>query len=244
MSWELYYTSAERGLKPHSRGFCTVARTDGIPSVVFERLESLSGYQPVFPGGSIRAEENPVSWSHWRIPVASRTRSVLSRVAYVGSDYSGRPSSFAHHVLLEPSEQQAAGPVAMLRSRDLMESSWVGEPMVLPPRVLPDEAAPLAIASGSPWPERLAAAFRQDPEKPVYIVYRPTDDVLPMLDESISLLPPPMRWQVTFTTHFNELPAGLTCAWRCVVADTPAAAAATRAAKGLLIDLTREPEGS
>ena len=54
MSWELYYTSANRGLRPHSSGFCTVARTDGMSAAVVERLESLSSYQPIHPGGARR----------------------------------------------------------------------------------------------------------------------------------------------------------------------------------------------
>jgi hypothetical protein len=239
MSWELYYTSANRGLRPHSRGFCTVARTDGMPSAVVERLESLSSYQPIYPGGSALADRNPVAWSHWKIPVGSRNRSVLSRVAFVGSDYTGRPSKFAHHVLLEPAEQAQMGPAGMMLSEWVMRSTWEGEPTLLESRPLEGTATadPPIASDNRAWPARLAEAFREEPERPAYVIYEPQIDLLPMLNAAIQLLPLPARWQVTFSTYFTDLPAGLNCAWRCVVAGTPAAAAA-RGAMGFLIDLT------
>jgi hypothetical protein len=238
MSWELYYTSAERGLNPHSRGFCTVARTDGMPAAVVDRLESLSHYSPVYPAGSDRADRNPVAWSHWRIPVGARTRSVLSRVAFVRSDYTGRAGNFAHHVLLEPAEQAPAGPVAVLREPGVMEERWDAEPMMLPARIIePPVRTNPASAHSASWPARLAEAFVAEPERPAYVIYEAGADLLPMLGEAAALLPPALRWQVTFSTYFTELPAGLACAWRCVPAGTPAVAAA-RAASGLIIDLT------
>jgi hypothetical protein len=237
MSWELYYTSAERGVNPHSRGFCTVARSEGMPAAVIERLESLSNYSPVYPAGSERAGRNPVAWSHWRIPLGARTRSVLSRVAFVASDHSGRAGKFAHHVLLEPSEQSPVGPIAMMRGSDAMQDEWDAEPMMLPARII-EMAASTAPpnASGEAWPARLAEAFMAEPERPAYVIYEAGTDLLPMLGEAVALLPMALRWQVTFSTYFTELPAGLACAWRCVPAGTPAVAAA-RAAQGLTIDL-------
>ena len=49
MSQELHYTSVPRGLRPGTLGFCTVAMTPQIPGPLFEHLENLSGYQPVYP---------------------------------------------------------------------------------------------------------------------------------------------------------------------------------------------------
>lgn len=243
MSWELYYASADRGLKPHSRGFCTVARTEGMPAAVVERLESLSSYQPVYPGGSPLANRNPVSWSHWKIPVGPRSRSVLSRVAFVGSDYTGRPGKFAHHVLLEPAEQDPMGPVAMMLNKDLMKTTWDGEPRLLGPRPLAlgvSAATPPNASGDQGISTRLAQAFQDEPERPVYVIYDPATDLLPTLHGAIALLPTALRWQVTFSTYFTELPAGLGCAWRCAISGTPAATTA-RAVKGMLIDLAGDP---
>src|SRR5687768_15936271 len=110
MSQELFYTSAPRGLRPGSKGFCTVAATAGMPGPLAERLESLSGYRPLFPPGHPSAHLNPVVWAHWRLNVAGKSGSVLSRVAFAGYDYTQRTNKFAHHIFLEPSEQVAAGP--------------------------------------------------------------------------------------------------------------------------------------
>jgi hypothetical protein len=237
MSFELYYTSAERGLKPHSRGFCTVARTEGLAPPVIERLESLSNYQPLYPAGSELADRNPIAFAHWRIPMGGRTRSVLSRVAFVRSDYNGRPGKFAYHLVLDPSEQWPAGPVAMMTEPALMQTAWAGEPRLLPPRRLQQESFEQGVANdATAQAAQLAEAFRVDPEKPVFVIYRIGTDMLSILDQAIALLIPALRWQVTFNTYFTELPAGLNCAWRCVVADTPAASAA-RAAKGLVLEV-------
>jgi hypothetical protein len=48
MSQELIYTSAPRGLKPGTRGFCTVVSTQQMSQPLAERLESLSGYRHVY----------------------------------------------------------------------------------------------------------------------------------------------------------------------------------------------------
>lgn len=236
MSLELFYTSAERGLKPHSRGFCTVARSEGLTPPVIERLESLSSYQPLYAAGSPMAEKNPITFAHWRIVVGNRARSVLSRIAFVESDFSGRPGKFAHHVVLEPAEQWPAGPAAMLAASGVMQSSWVGEPKVLPPRTLSNIATPIEPSPAPDVSNQLADAFNNEPEKPVYLVYAPEVSILPIINEAIERLAPAMRWQVTFNTYFSELPAGLSCAWRCVVADTPAAAVAW-ASKALVLQV-------
>ena len=60
MSQELHYTSVPRGLKPGSRGFCTVGMTPHMPGPLVDRLEALSGYQPFFPPHDPSAALNPV----------------------------------------------------------------------------------------------------------------------------------------------------------------------------------------
>lgn len=88
MSFELLYTSAPSGLKPGTRGFTTVLCTEGIPPNVVQRLETLSGYRHVFSAQDTRATENPVCYSHLRVPIAGKPTSVLSRIAAYGVDYS------------------------------------------------------------------------------------------------------------------------------------------------------------
>src|SRR5665213_3458916 len=128
MSLELIYTSAPRGLRPGTSGFCTVAMTGRIPDPLVERLESLSGYRAVYPLGDPQAAQNPVVWAHWRVNVGDRPRSVLSRVAFAGADYSQRSNKFAHHIVVEPNEQPPAGPAWVLGQSGVMESEWAQEP--------------------------------------------------------------------------------------------------------------------
>jgi hypothetical protein len=228
MAWELYYTSAPRGLRPGSRGFCTVARTEGMPLAMADRLESLSGYQP--------------AGMHATSATLKLPRSVLSRVAMGGSDYSGRLNKFAYHLVLETAEQARAGPAWMLVQPGVMKTSWEGDPHLLKPLKLPIPAEG-DVLSGLPADKRdaraLADAFVADATKSACIVYPPGMDPLPLLADALSLLEPKLRWQVTFSTSFHELSAGLSCTWRCIPAGTPAAADAPRhATSGVVIDLT------
>jgi hypothetical protein len=249
MSQELIYTSAPRGLKPGSRGFCTVAATAGMPPPLVERLESLSGYRPLFPAGDPSAHLNPVSYAHWKLSIGGRSGSVLSRVAFAGFDYTQRSNKIAHHLYLDVSEQPPAGPAWVMLQPGVLESQWEGEPSIIHSgRKIPDaEQVPApcgawrAATGDAGWAGVLAASFVADPEKPAYIIYKPGTEILPLLNEAILLLPRALRWEVTFNTYFNELPAGLGCAWRCcVVGSASAAVLAKRGAASLIVDLTEK----
>ena len=70
------------------------------------------------------------------------------------------------------------------------------------------------------------------------LIFPPGTDVLPLVAESLALLPAELRWRVTFSTYFTKLPPGIACQWRCVIEGTPEAAAAQQGPPGtLLIDL-------
>ena len=61
------------------------------------------------------------------------------------------------------------------------------------------------------------------------------------------LLPPRERWNVTFNTYFTSLPAGATCAWRCMLADSDELRELRRHPRMEILDLTRplpEPDGA
>src|SRR5438046_2675698 len=103
MCEELIFTSAPRGLHPGSQGYCTVAQTRGLGVVWRQRIEELSG-----------SRGSAVAFSHLRIRGEGGTRSVLSRVAPVDREYTGRTNVFAHHVVLDPGERPASGPAWLL----------------------------------------------------------------------------------------------------------------------------------
>ena len=93
MSHELFYTSAPRGLQPGSRGFCTVAMTQGLSGLLLEKLEQLSGYRALFPPHDAKAALNPVAHAHLRLTVGGRSVRVLSRVCAAGLDYTQRTNT-------------------------------------------------------------------------------------------------------------------------------------------------------
>lgn len=245
MTQELLYTSAPRGLKPGSRGFCTVVCTQGMSPPLATALESLSAYRHVYPPGDANAVDNPVAWSHIKLTVGGRPYSVMSRVSDYGLDYSQRGNKIAHHVVLDPREQTPGGPAWLLAQPGFMQSDWDGEPRVLsagrPTRRGSHPAGICAVwkeaTSDAGWAGVLAESFLANPERQAYIVFKPGINLLPLLVEAIGLLPPERRWDVTFSTYFTNIPPGATCNWRCVLAGSPESLHASRFSSTVQISL-------
>ena len=227
MSQELHYTSVPRGLLPGTRGFCTVACTPNMSGPLRERLESLSGYQQVFAPHDPKVGLNPVVFSHHRLNLGGRSYSVLSRVCFAGLDYTSRSNKYAHHVVLDPGERPA-GPAWLLGQPGFMEPIWQGEPrFITAGRTPPQGDHPAGIAHAwrsltgdAGWAGTLAESFITDQQRPVVLIFEPGMNLLPLLVEALALLPVPRRWDVEFSTYFTQLPHGLTCAWRGVLAGT------------------------
>ncbi|MEX0713231.1 MAG: hypothetical protein WD278_12825, partial [Pirellulales bacterium] len=254
MSQEIIYTSAPRGLKPGSRGFCTVVSTQGMAKNLAERLESLSGYRQVFPPQDPKAHWNPVVHSHLRLSVGGRTLHVLSRISAHGLDYTQRANKFAHHVVLDPSELPAAGPAWLISAPGFLEETWDGEPRILAAGRKPPTGAAAAgicqawrqLAGDAGWGGVLAETAL-DPVRQAVIVFRPGMEMLPLLVESLNLLPAESRWGITFSTYFTKLPPGVDCKWRCMLEGTPEILAARRSPHITVIDLCRpavQPPGA
>jgi hypothetical protein len=249
MSSELLYTSAPKGLRHGSRGFCTVLTTAGMPINVISRLEALSGYRPLFPPGTPQANRNPVAFSHQRLVVGGNAVTVLSRIAAYGTDYSGRDNKLAHHVTLEPSEFAAAGPAWVIRQRSVMRTEWLGQ-CETPPSgpVIPRGDQQPRICSGwksvagdAGWGGVIAEAFASEDRQPLWVIYSLDHQqrVLELVDESISLLPVELRWQATFNTYAVNVPPDVDCKLRMVPAESREANKAP--ADGKTIDLTKSP---
>ncbi|MCK6486262.1 MAG: hypothetical protein L6R00_19245 [Phycisphaerae bacterium] len=247
MAMELMYTSAPRGLKPGSFGYCTVAVTNGMPPPLIQQLEDLSGYNRTQIPGVSDDQTNPPSYAHWRIVLGGLPYSVLSHVRSEGFDYSKRRNKFAHHVVVQAHEQVDAGPAWVFMQSGFIESTWSGEPRtIMTPKALPaGENSPRTCArwesaAGDPgWAGTLVEAFLLDASRPVYVIYQPPMDVLPLIDEALALLPPKQRWNVTFSTHFMNLRSDLSCTWRfCIAGGAAARNAPANATSGILIDLT------
>ena len=228
MSHELMYTSVARGLRPGEHGFCTVAVTQGIPAALTDKLESLCGYRHLFPPSDQNAHLNPVLNSHLRVQVDGRNYHILSRVVDAGLDYSQRTNKFAHHLVLDRSELPVAGPAWLLLQPSVMEAEWNDRnPQILPAgRRIPSGDAPprpcrrwQEVMGDAGWGGVLASMTTQG--RPAYLIFQPGTNPLPLIAESLALLPSAQRWGVTFSTYYLGLPPDISCQWRCLVADSP-----------------------
>lgn len=244
MSQEILYTSAPQGLKPGSRGFCTVISTPGMSAGLTEKLESLSGYRQMFSGE--HASLNPVNYSHLILNIAGRPYHVLSSIRDAGQDYTQRTNKLAHHVALEPQELQAGGPACALASPGFCENAFDGRPRYLPTGRLPPPDLPRLTpcyawkdaAGDAGWAGVLAEAACQG-GKPVTVIYAPGVEMLPLVEEALRLVPEAQRWKVTFSTYFTKLPIGVDCLWRFMPDGSPEAQSIRRTPHVTVIDLTR-----
>ncbi|TWT87847.1 GAP1-N2 domain-containing protein [Neorhodopirellula pilleata] len=232
MTQELVYTSAASGLKPGSKGFCTIAATNGIAPRTVTLLESLSGYRHAFPPNESPNPANPTAWMHLH---TSGGDSLLSRVADAGLDYSGRSNKIAHHVLLSSNERTDAGPTAMLREDGNLLTTWQGPARWLTARnphggtLDPGKPASIpamtwnALTGDAGWAGVLAQAAQAPTQPECYVIYGAGQEhqILALFDEAVALLPPSHRWQVTFNTFFSKLPPGMACQWRGILKGSP-----------------------
>ncbi|WP_437206316.1 hypothetical protein [Planctomicrobium sp. SH664] len=250
MIQELLYTSAPKGLKPGSRGFCTVVSSAGMAAPVAMTLEGLSGYRPVYPPDDPRVRQNPVVWSHLLMSLGGKRSSILSRVSDYGLDYSQRTNKLAHHVVLDASDRPPAGPAWLVSQPDWMRAHWDGELAIVPAgRQVPRGEQPPAVCTAwkqatgdAGWAGVLAESFLKAPDRPAYLIFAPGMDMLALIGEALALLPPERRWEVTFSTYFTKIPNGATCNWRCVLADSPEANESRRFVQSLRLNLC-EPLG-
>jgi len=244
MLQELIYTSAPVGLKPGSQGFCTVACTTGTPQNVVKLLETLSGYRHVFPPPDPNAGQNPIASSHLLLSLGGVPWHILSRTADAGLDFAQQKNSISHHLVLDKAELQNAGPAAILSQYPFL-TAWNRKPVILPvskklpaissqPRVC-EQWAKLTGDAG--WGGILAETALT--KRPVSIIFRPGMAMLPLVDEALALLPPEVRWQVSFSTYCCNLPNGTGCQWKGILTGSPEMSQAKSTATTLVIDLTQ-----
>ncbi len=241
MALELIYTSAIRGLRAGTSGFCTVAMTKGLPPALVPRLEALGGYR-AGPSGN-----GPHAYCFWRVETATGIAHVLSIVGPAPPDHTARSNKIATYLVLAPDELVPAGPAWLLSQPALLRSEWSGAPAWIdaPVRVPttrdtgPRPCVAWQAATGDAgWAGVLASAFLRDQARPIHVIYGAAIEPLPLVEEAIRLLPEWARWRATFSTYFLQPVAGTPCAWRFCLDGTPAADVA-RQSKGLVIDITR-----
>jgi hypothetical protein len=247
MSHELLYTSAPQGLKPGSQGFCTVASTRGMTPALAQLLEALSSYRIVFPPGQGHADRNPVAFSHLRYDDVGRRCAILSRTCAAGLDYSGRGNTFSHHVILNEAELPSCGPAWAMRQPGFLEKAWdghvrpieVGRPPPYGEEEPPRPCRRWQDATGDAgWGGVVAEACLSRQRQLIYLIFEPGMDLLPLIAESLALVPADRRWGVSFSTYYTGTPYGLECQIRGVLNGSQEHAKARRETSALLLDLT------
>ncbi len=252
MAQELIYTSAPKGLREGSSGFCVVAYTRGMPANLVQLLESLSAYKPVFPHYDKNANLNPVSYSHYKTSIGSTPIHILSRICFAGLDYSKRSNKLAHHLVFDVQERIKCGPAVVFRVPELFLSKWESDPGIIEQQKrLGEYEWPLRkaatweqVTGDAGWAAVLADSFVKTPDKTAFIIFDPNCnvDTLSLVDEALMLLRPEDRWQVSFNTYFTSLPPSVQCNWRFCVPDSDALKEARRQPGALIIDLTKPME--
>ena len=247
MAYELIYTSAERGLRPGTRGFCTVAHTRGIPPQYMQLMEALSAYKGLHSSIDNMADmQEPVSWSHLYSSILGRGVSIISRIGATHPDHTGRSNKLAHHVALNVRERVAPGPAWLCMQDGFLLDEWSDSPHLLDTQKSIPQGS-ISSFQAQNWAELtgdagnaaiLADMFLANPEGIVVILFLPGMEMLPLLAESLALLPETQRWKVTFNTYFSSLPAGSTCCWRCCLPDSDAYRDAKRNPRTKILDLT------
>ena len=206
----------------------------------------MSGYRQAFELNDPRASLNPVNYSHLLLTVAGRRYSVLSRVCDAGMDYTQRTNKLAHHVALTDIERTAGGPAWALAQPGFCITQWDGPPRHFPTGRLPASQDSRfsecrdwkALTGDAGWAGILAESVMAKPSRTASVIFSPGQDMLPLLVEALSLVPPHKRWDVTFSTYFTRLPAGLECHWRFLLEGSPESNAVRNNPHALVIDLS------
>lgn len=223
MSFEIVYTSVRRGLRTGSKGFCTVAATEGIPRALHEKLESLSGYN------HHEAAAGAVNHSHLIVRIQRKVFHVLSRIADAGKDYSGRTNKIAHHLALTTAEteQFSDGPAALFEDSDFWYSHWEGGPEEFAPHRLPETCPDTdgdfdtweSVFGDAGWAGLLGESCSGAPQQ-VSVIVPNGNHTMALLTEAMQLVPPEKRWKLCFSTYFFRQPPGTQCHWRFVMDGT------------------------
>jgi hypothetical protein len=250
MIQELLYTSYEgEGLrKGGGGGFCTVLSTQGMATNLASALERLSGYRHPFDIHDPRSQFNPVNYQHSVINLGGIRYRVLSRIADLRREHTGRSNKLAHHIALPDStDLPICGPSYAMSQPGVCRTDWDNKVTLVPP--IPIEKLPKfdipagicsvwdSVAKDAGWAGAVADWLLSAGKGAVSIVYPLKTDVLALVNEVFRLIPTEKRWDITFSTYYTGLAPGSTCDLRFVLDGTREAEQLRRDYRQTKIDL-------
>lgn len=250
MIQELLYTSHDgKGLRQGGGGgFCTVLSTTGMAANLASALEQLSGYKHPFDIHDVRSANNPVNYRYVVIRVGGITYYVLSRIADLRREHTGRSNKLAHHVALTKDVLPPGGPSFVMSQSKICRSTWDGRVTLVPEipiSVLPKQDMSIGpcrswekISGDAGWAGVAAEHLLSNRQVPFSVIAPINTDSLALVNEVLSLVPPQERWGITFSTYFTSLPAGTSCALRFLLDGTQEAEQLRRDYRQKFIDFT------
>ena len=203
--------------------------TNGLSPQLVGIMERLVAYTPVFMHYDPNSAYNPPSFFHYNVSDGRGRYDLLARVSACGLDHTKRSNKIGHFFLISEAEkrQLAQGPSSLLRDSMLFLSEWRGEPQLFPAErrlnvqeLVPAKASAWEQATGDAgWAAWLASQYLARPDKPCFVLFDPLrqTNLQLLVSESLMLLPPNKRWEVTWNTYLTELPVGQSCQWRFCV---------------------------
>jgi hypothetical protein len=228
-------TSALQGLEDKP-GFQQVLR-ENLSNDIADRLVLRSGYSHPYPFGDSR---NPIVYFHRVERFGASDLHVLARISDAGSDHSGRSNRLSEMVVLDDDTVGGlpGGPAHVARAFEWLRS-WPSRGPVAP-SLATDDPGPCPcgqwaeVTGDAGWAGELAKAFTEGRKAFVIAPAGAGESlVLALYEEALALLPPGLRWQVTFNTCDLE-PFG--AAWRAGRSDLRSIES-RNARAGLVIDL-------
>jgi hypothetical protein len=203
MAWQLIYTSAPRLLDAGRTGFGTVARHRAISGILSSAVERFSQFARQ-PGH----DPKRVIYSHRIVTAGAGTYHVLSCIRDCGSDYTGRTSHIAHHLIAELKEirglvAHGITPADILLGMD-WRSSWSSSPRFLDPG---DEISLMEMSSrpGAEWQQETGMQanarlpYHANARRGCYFILPARGNALKLFHESLCE-DRQGSWEVTFTT--------------------------------------------
>ncbi|MGB0370866.1 MAG: hypothetical protein ACPGN3_05895 [Opitutales bacterium] len=219
--YQLIFTSAPSGLEQGASGFCTVARSKELPEEVVQLLEVRSRYEN-WTGTR--------PWVHRFHSIIHKGRElfVITKIGFAGADYSHRANHIAHHLVFDGNSAGfTLSPAVILlfwtgwRERFKAQPSWI-EPFPAN-RILTELKRMQPLLPAKHWeamtqsPESAAAWLEHSSvsDKPMFLITDKTDTqlILKAYAESSALVPPPMSWEIAFTTFLQDCDIDMPLHW-------------------------------
>ena len=206
-----------------------MAMTNGLNPQLVGIMERLVAYTPVFMHYDPNSVYNPPSFFHYNVSDGRGRYDLLARVSACGLDHTKRSNKIGHFFLISEQEkwQLSQGPSSLLNDSSLFITEWRGEPQLFPNEcmlniqdIVQGKASAWEQVTGDAgWAAWLASQYLARPDRPCFVLFDPLrqTNLQLLVSESLMLLPPNKRWEVTWNTYLTELPVGQSCHWRFCV---------------------------